>query len=424
MAMGTGQLQVSTIDAPPGVGIQKDPGVQLGYLQQCLSSSKMPLGLFLGAGCPMGVKVGDGAVLPLIPDIAGLTAAVRTKLTEDTKYQPILEKLLCQFREDGCDSPNVEHMLSQIRALRTVVGRGEVRGLSWEDLMKLDDRICEVIQGLVDQSLPNYETPYHRLASWVEAIERERPIEVFTTNYDLLMEQAFEDLRVPYFDGFSGSRKPFFDLQAMESDALPSRWARLWKLHGSANWYQIDGKGVFRGTTTEAGHRRVIHPSHLKYEESRRMPYLAMIDRLRAFLKTATNTLVICGYSFHDDHINEVIVQGLQSTPTATAFALLFGKISSYPEAIRLAKGRTNLTLLGKDGAVISGSEAMWSRKAAEAISASVSTSWIGWVPVDPGEVEGERKAELALGDFAIFGRFLHELIGAARQASETPDGR
>ncbi len=28
---------------------------QVGYLQQCLSSDKKPLGLFVGAGCPMAI---------------------------------------------------------------------------------------------------------------------------------------------------------------------------------------------------------------------------------------------------------------------------------------------------------------------------------------------------------------------------------
>ena len=55
---------------------------------------------------------------------------------------------------------------------------------------------------------------------------------------------------------------------------------------------------------------RVIHPSYMKYQESRRMPYLAMVDRLRAFLKQPTSTLILCGYSFRDEHVNEVYRDG------------------------------------------------------------------------------------------------------------------
>jgi hypothetical protein len=42
------------------------------------------------------------------------------------------------------------------------------------------------------------------------------------------------------------------------------------------------------------------------------MPYLAMLDRLRAFLKQPAGVLIIAGFSFGDDHLNEIIVQGLQ----------------------------------------------------------------------------------------------------------------
>ncbi|MGH9194398.1 MAG: SIR2 family protein, partial [Acidimicrobiia bacterium] len=84
-----------------------------------------------------------------------------------------------------------------------------------------------------------------------------------------------------------------------------------------------------------------------------------MIDRLRAFLKQPTVALVFCG-SVRDEHINEVIVQGLQSTQTAIAFGLLYGKLSDYPAALALANKRANLTVLARDGAVVSAREVRW----------------------------------------------------------------
>lgn len=388
---------------------QTDPYSQIGILQQCLSSNKRPLGIFLGAGCPMGIRNGSD---PLIPDIAGLTARVRSDLEANGDLRPHLEKVMAQFATDGKPDPTVEHLLSHIRSLKSVAGKGDVRGLTSENLTDLDKGICEVVQVVVNKALPGRETPYHRLASWVESIERDLPLEVFTTNYDLLMEQAFEEVGIPFFDGFAGSRKPFFDLQSVESAALPSRWARLWKLHGSINWYQKEGRGVYRGSSEEKGERRVIHPSHLKYEESRRMPYLAMIDRLRAFLKQPANNMFLCGYSFRDEHLNEVIVQGLQSTPSAAAFALLYGGISAYPEAVQLAKRRSNLILLAKDGGVISGTEMEWIRKTEESLTGLTGNPWIGWESVAGGEGDGIKKAVFNLGDFAVFGKFLFDMIG------------
>lgn len=252
----------------------QDPKKQVGYLQQCLSNDKKPLDLFLGAGCPMAISPDGEKGSPLIPDIAGITKAVRDALAKCEKCGSLLKTLEEHFEQDGCKDANVEDMLSHIRALGAVAGNDQVRGLSAENLDDLDEKVCNCIHELSDKALPNAETPYHRIAAWVDAIGREKPVEVFTTNYDL----------------------------------LPPRRARLWKLHGSINWYQVADKGVLRSATKEEqGLKRVIHPSHLKYEESRRMPYLAMIDRLRAFLKQPTATLVICGYSFRDQHLNEVI---------------------------------------------------------------------------------------------------------------------
>ena len=402
----------------------EDPYRQIGYLQQCLSSDKKPLGLFLGAGCPMAIKLAAEENRPLIPDIAGITIAVRDKLSQCKDCGPLLKIVEDHFQKDDRTDANVEDMLSHIRALRTVVGNDEVRGLSAVNLDTLDETICQTIHDLADKALPDSETPYHRVAAWVDGIGRDKPVEIFTTNYDLLMEQALEDCRVPYFDGFAGARKPFFDIRTMEAeDALPPRWTRLWKLHGSINWYQVTGKGVFRGATKEAGAKRVIHPSHLKYEESRRMPYLAMIDRLRAFLKQPTATLVISGYSFRDEHLNEVIVQGLQNTQTAIAFALLFDEMDKYPQAVKLACERSNLTLLAREGAVISSREAKWPEKELEAV-VSDAGKWVKWTATDPANENSKRAAKFQLGDYVAFGQFLHELIGHVRQLSEVPNAR
>lgn len=393
-----------------------DPNTQLGYLQQCLSSDKKPVGIFLGAGCPMAIRVGGVENLPLIPDIAGMTERVRAELGKVPECVPLLKLVDGHFANDGRKPPSVEDMLSHVRALRAVAGKEKVRELSAEDLDKLDEKICRVVYELTDKQLPDSNTPYHRLAAWVGAFGRDKPAEIFTTNYDLLMEQAFEDCQVPYFDGFAGARRPFFDIRSMEEDVLPLRWSRLWKLHGSINWYKSDGRGVLRGTTNENGLKRVIHPSHLKYEESRRMPYLAMIDRLRAFLKQPTAVLVLCGYSFRDEHLNEVIMQGLQSTQTAMSFALLFEGLEEYQAAIRLASERPNLSLFARDGAFVSGRRAKWSEKDAEATLGDVG---IKWTPAKPDDQKGKQVAEFALGDFAEFGKFLQNLTGRARSSFE-----
>ena len=123
-----------------------------------------------------------------------------------------------------------------------------------------------------------------------------------------------------------------------------------------------------------------------------------MIDRFRAFLKQSSVALIICGYSFKDEHINEIMVQGLQSNQTSMAFALLFGSLDDYKDAVKLACGRSNLTLLARDGAIVNGQKISWAENESTEVS------------------QGK---EFTLGDFAKFGVFLHELIGPIRQGSE-----
>ena len=398
-----------------------DPLRQVNYLQQCLSNDRKPLGLFLGAGCPVSVK--STGQDPLIPDIEGITRKVRTRLYKCKTSGPLLKLVEEHLATDGLKDTNIEDMLSHIRGLRAVAGNDKVRGLTAKELDTLDSKICEMISELANKSLPDGGTPYHRIALWTDAVLREYPIEVFTTNYDLLLEQAFESCRVPYFDGFAGSRCPYFDIRSMEEDKLPPRWARLWKLHGSINWYHDSKGGVARGARSNDELKRVIHPSHLKYEESRRMPYLAMIDRLRGFIKQPASALVISGYSFRDDHINEAIVQGLQATQTSVAFALLFDELAKYQKAIDLALRRTNLTLLASDGGVVGGFRAKWTQSENDS-TVEGDVPWISMSPVNSDQENGALKAKLCLGDFDMLGKFFHALVGSLRQEREGENGK
>lgn len=234
--------------------------------------------------------------------------------------------------------------------MKVVATGNNVRGFSLDSLKDLENNICEKIVSKLNVDLPSEDTPYHKLAQWI-SLDRSIPVEVFTTNYDLLMEQAFEELSVPYFDGFIGSRQSFFDLRAVEEDLIPNHWTRLWKIHGSINWFQKENKDVFRTTRTDKiNGSHLIYPSHLKYDQSRKMPYLALIDKLSKFIKKPNSILI--GYSFNDEHLNDTILNSLKANPNTMVIAMLFGDLTiplgkeikeNYPNAVKLAKSRSNL---------------------------------------------------------------------------------
>jgi len=235
-----------------------DPIRQIHFIQQALSQNRKPIGFFIGAGCPLSVQVGrekNGSTVnePLIFDVAGLTKIISDHLTSGDKENPSAwDKIVKIVEDDGGSGNNIELLLSKIRILRSVVGNGTARNMDAKDLDDLDEQVCQVISNEVNRSLPHRDTPYHNLAIWSRSIPREKSVHLFTTNYDLLLEQALEESSAPYFDGFIGSRKAFFDLGAVEDESvLPARWTRLWKIHGSLNWRLEGGKNVVRSDDKE-----------------------------------------------------------------------------------------------------------------------------------------------------------------------------
>ena len=248
----------------------------------------------MGLDAQVSIKIDEnGKKMPLIPDINGLTQIICDKMEDCKGCEKSFSTILAHFKKDGKPNPTIEDILSHIRSLEQVAGIEAVRGLKADELNTLDQKICQKISTLMNKTLPDINTPYHKLASWIGAIPRSSAIQIFTTNYDLLMEQALEEFRVPFFDGFSGSFRTFFDPHTMDEDDLPPRWVRLWKLHGSINWRLDSSENISRGENLSPSQMRIIHPSHLKYEESRKMPYFAMIDRLRALFKINASLLLV-----------------------------------------------------------------------------------------------------------------------------------
>lgn len=388
-----------------------DPERLTSELLQCLTQDKKRLGFLLGAGCPYSIK--DETNNPLIPDIDGLTEVVKSEVCCEDCAEPwknVCEQLLL----DTGTEPNIEDILSRVRGLRDLVGSGEVRGLKKTELDKMENKICESIKKCATKELKGKSTPYHNLVNWIGATTRSEPVEIFTTNYDLLLEQALEELRIPFFDGFVGSHQPFFDPYAIEFDRLPSRWTRLWKIHGSINWRSgvvDDSFKVWRAGASEAGDV-VLHPSHLKYDQSRKMPYLALMDRLRMFLNTPSTVLMVIGYSFGDQHLNDVIIQSLQGTPSTAVFALMYGTLNNHQNAIDIAKSRSNLSLITENGAVIGTKEVSWG-EVSEKPDSKLPEGAVEWTTETAGEES--RKARVKLGDFVCFGAFLQSISGMMR---------
>lgn len=431
--------------AAPALDSIHDAAQQARNLRYVLQDDKQRIGCFLGAGCPLGIYDAEGKKsIALIPAVVELTKRVADKLKAadvagggTTTYSANWETLCSECKPSDGIAPTVEDVLTELRTLANRRGSAMVLGMTKKALNDLDDKICELITQEMRKTLPEYRSAYSRFASWIGGVHRDFPVEIFTPNYDLLFEQAFEQQPLPHFDGFVGSREPWFDLASIEHDAIPLRWIRLWKLHGSINWEKseevVNGSKVTRvvRVTREAEAGKVmIFPSHLKYDQSRRMPYLAMLDRLREFfhgrrvrshgdasrMDDDAPRLIVCGYSFLDDHLNEVLLDGLRGNRNAHCFALMHSDLKDHPRAIDYASKQGNLTVLARDGAVVG---TRVGRYRVDTDGGVEHSPWLYQEVIKLG-AEEEKNTRCRLGDFHYFGLFLEHLFGGGSKDAQT----
>jgi hypothetical protein len=180
-----------------------DPDRFIADLRQILSQGRKRIGLIVGAGAPMSIKVDANGKLSetgasLIPGVNQLTNLVCTELQDET-HRVAVTTLAQALGENT----NIEQILSQVRLLEKALGKVKVQGLDSQGYKLLGESICNQIGKIVAVSLPTERNAYNELITWISGTLRSHAVEIFTTNYDLLFEEAFERARVPFFDGFN-----------------------------------------------------------------------------------------------------------------------------------------------------------------------------------------------------------------------------
>lgn len=164
---------------------------------------------------------------------------------------------------------------------------------------------------------------------------------IFTTNNDLIIEKAMDDLGIMYLDGFIGTTRRIFRPECYNYDFyFPStstegkvhrvdQVIHFYKIHGSINWvssfdlpeniYGIETKDIKTIEKEEKYKEVMIYPTPLKNEFTLDFPYSDLFRRFADAITQPQSVLVTIGYSFADEHINRIIYQAL----TIPSFTLL-----------------------------------------------------------------------------------------------------
>ncbi len=146
-------------------------------------------------------------------------------------------------------------------------------------------------------------------------------VNLFSLNYDLLIENTCDKLGIIVNDGFEGAIKrkfhpPAFDLDYYyPSGVVSTRPVRcekvlnLIKLHGSINW-MLENEFIIKSFPKPEN--MFIYPSQDKLQDTLLNPFSEVFRRFSLSNKRQKNGLLIIGYGFLDSHINNLLLQAIE----------------------------------------------------------------------------------------------------------------
>lgn len=175
----------------------------------------------------------------------------------------------------------------------------------------------ESLENLVQQQVYSW---YHREpeldeleATWIPLLKylakNGQPVEIFTTNYDLILEAAIEHGQLPIETGRSRGVLPRLQEEFwMDSSrqATNNRTGLLTKLHGSVDWSRGNGK-IYCGTPLYRGNHKdhvIIYPGFKGVPTEK--PFTLFHEH---FLQTVGETTLVLaiGFAFRDEYINQML---------------------------------------------------------------------------------------------------------------------
>ncbi len=420
--------------------ITHDPSEYIRGIQQILISDKKRIGFLFGAGSSLAKKNEKSLTVPAIGKMT--TEIVEAVSQKEERFKKALEEIKEEIKLDEKDF-NVETILSKLELKASVIGKSTLNSLDIAGFKELITEIKKHVREKVsvhNVHLCNISTKKEftqivssdtiselvqtDFANWVGQAERKYPIEIFTTNYDFLFELGLEDKEIPYYDGFCGSLRPFFNAESVEDLSFLSKQTKLWKIHGSLGWhFDKDTQKILRDHPDD--YDILIYPSTLKYKDSKKQPYESLLDRLSNFIRQDDSILITCGYSWGDEHINSRIISALKTNTTSHVIGLIFDKPDSLKFESNVAKiGLDNpkISLYASRNAVIGRNYGEWVLKSEPSKDDTVNLNL--YFDEDAysnpeeelnKEAKGKEvwsgKGEFILPDFSKLVQFLNEMI-------------
>jgi len=217
------------------------------------------------------------------------------------------------------------------------------------DVYKDDDK-------LVDNRYYYHEMLIKKLLQRPNNLKRAN---LFTTNYDMAFDYALDNLGVHYINGFLGVHNRCFKPEVYDYNLYypgesvsgkvhrAEKVLKYFKLHGSLSWLSTEPSvyntyGIkeipLNDEFQPAEDKEImIYPCVSKKSFTLDLPYSELFRQFAHAIIKPQSVLICIGYSFNDEHINDIIMQAL-SIPSFTLIIANYSQTVEDDSAIEKLK--------------------------------------------------------------------------------------
>jgi len=271
----------------------------------------------------------------------------------DYSLEKLLNYLLAIDFIQGCSSNAITY--KHISSLITIIKR-ELFKLCDLDSQPINESILNEVSKKCLLENRYYYHEYFTKKVLQRSLNLKRA-NIFTTNYDLAFDNAFDRLGVNYINGFSGFHKRCFKPETFEYDIFfpgsttqgkvqrIEKVLRYFKIHGSLTWvnrdpsascvYGIEELPMELIRKNKDYDSLMIYPTTVKKSYTLDYPYSELFRQFSTSIAQPQSLLITFGYSFCDEHINDLIYQAL-TIPSFTLIIVDFKGTDGSDEIKRL----------------------------------------------------------------------------------------